>query len=127
MAIISEIDSMLSRSSAVCQPLLYSMLPVIPALAARARNPAILRERLLHLALGTHDADQVLHDVLKLALHRKRILASRSTFERRQSRLCCGIDIRGIHPGGSVGLSDFRGVLARAFPKDEKIGKRISA
>ena len=83
---ISEIVSMLSRSSAVCHPVLYSILPVIPAFAARARSALIFSIASCISLFDAHDPHQFLHKILQLVLHGKRIFARRAAFERSQRR-----------------------------------------
>ena len=118
---------MLSRSSAVCHPVLYSMLPVIPAFAARARSAVDLLERLLHFAFDAHDADQVLHHVLQFVLHGERILARRAALERSQRRFGGRIHLALIELPCPVFLGEFRGVLAGALAEHQQVGERIPA
>ena len=60
---------MLCRSSAVCQPALYSRLPSTLTASLAISNSRMSLERLQHLLFLTDNPDQVLHGVLQLVLH----------------------------------------------------------
>ena len=86
----SDTVSRWCRSSAVCQPGLYSRCPVTAALAARAFRLANVAERLLHLRLRAHDPDQVLHHVLQRGLDSVGILPAALRILERLHRLVHG-------------------------------------
>ena len=74
---------------------IHRRVPAVVVLAVvrrcRPAPPASRRlrdhvERLLHFALGAHDADQVLHGLLQLVLDLIRILAGRAALEGLQRR-----------------------------------------
>ena len=124
----SDTVSRLCRSIAVCQPLLYSRLPVMPALSARAREALQPLERLAHLRFLADDADEVLHHVLQIVLDGVRVLA-RSRRDRtapapwRPPRSTCASSMR----RRAVLLRERRGVLAGALAEDDQVRQRVAA
>ena len=94
MATISEIASRLSK--------IQRRVPARVVLAipgdTGARRPSLqlgnLRQRLLHFVFNAHDAHQLLHHILQVALHRERILAGRAAFERLERFLGGSVNIR---------------------------------
>ena len=76
---------------AVCQPLLYSRLPVMPMRSARCFELRDFVEGLLHFAFGADDADEVLHRVLQIVLDLVGVFAG-------------GAALEGCERGGGGGL-----------------------
>ena len=81
----SETVSRLVRSRAVCQPGLYSRLPVTPTRPARSPELVEPVERARHFVLPAHDADEVLHHVLQIVLDLIRAFAVGAALERRRA------------------------------------------
>ena len=80
-ATISETVSRLFKSSAVCQPLLYSRFPATPAFGGAGFQFLDAVEGALDFIFAADDADQVLHHALQVMLDGVGILAGGAAIE----------------------------------------------
>ena len=127
-AMASDTVRRLWRSIAVCQPLLYSRLPVDAGARPRARaGPCSFSWRLAHLGFLADDADQVLHHVLQVVLDGVGVLAGRAALERRQRPRGGRVDLRLVDRRRAVLLGERRGVLAGALAEDDQVRERVAA
>ena len=96
--------------------------------APRARPQALEPvERLAHLRLAAHDADQVLHHVLQVVLDRVRVLAgwrrdrTAPAPRRVAASTCCWSMRRRL-----MARRELRGVLAGALAEHEQVRQRVA-
>ena len=128
-AIASDTVSRLCRSSAVCQPGLYSRLPVTPDLGGARLQLLHALERPLHLVLAADDADQVLHHVLQLVLDLERAagVARRARTAPAPSLTAASTCSASSAALAGVLLGVLGGVLAGALAEHEQVGQRVAA
>ena len=96
--------------------------------AARERaQPRQTFERPLHLRLGAHDADQVLHHVLQLVLNPVRTLAVAAGGERLDGARRGFVGLAASMGRLRLGFGELRGEFTRAFAEHQQIRQRIAA
>ena len=84
-------------------------------------------DRFAHLALGAHDADQVLHRLLQVGLHRVGVLGRAAAFERRQRLGHRPVDDGVVDRRLRVGLGVLGRVLAGPLAEHDQVRQRVAA
>src|SRR6185312_2518401 len=124
-ATASDTVNRLRKSSAVCQPGLYSRLPGTPTFAAISLSSARCPSARC-ISSSRRTMPKVLHHVLQLVLNLIRRKAV-GPVERFQGDLRDLIDLSLVDGSGPILPGEIRRMLAGQLAEDEQVGKGVSA